>query len=444
VNPGLATLLERIGYDRFRIVAARDVHYVTDTGESILDCWGGFGTLNVGHNHPRLARARREFDELELPELCHAFVPAHAAVLAKNLALLMPGDLEVSYLCCTGSEAVEAALKLAQKAKGNPQGRVLYAEGAMHGKTLGALSVTGNERVRRHFRVVHNWRSFPFGDADALSRILDSCRSGLPSEQPIALILEPIQCGGGVMVPPSGYLARVRRLCDEHGIVFIVDEVQIGLGRTGKLFAFEHDGIVPDIVTLSKALGGGKTPVAACVARAGLYREAYGATEDATLHNSTFSEMGGPAALATETLRIIVDERLAENAARVGAYLHSRLDELWHKFPELVVDVRGRGLLAGIELRTITDVLPGGTLARQIPALDKYSEGVLSALVANELLFAHNILVAFTDFNRNVLRVEPPLTFREAHVDELTRALERVLAAGPLALVKRALVRRIG
>jgi acetylornithine/succinyldiaminopimelate/putrescine aminotransferase len=439
MNPGLFKIVQRLGYDAEQIVGARDVHYRTRAGESILDCWGGFGTFNVGHNHPRLAAVRRAVDEQERAELGHAFVPAQAAVLAKNLATLLPGDLSVSYLCCTGSEAVEAALKLAEKAQGARAGRIYYAENAMHGKTHGALSVTGNDRVQRPFKSIAGCVRFPFGDAHALRRVLGIAA---PGERPIAVIVEPIQCGGGVVVPAPGYLRQVRRICDEVGALLIVDEVQTGFGRTGKLFAFEHDGIVPDIVTFSKALGGGKAAVAACVARRKIFERAYGSTDDATLHNATFNEMTGSTAIATEMLHILYDEGLIDNAARVGGYLHGRLDELQSRFSDLVVDVRGRGLLAGIELRNIAELLPGATLGHYLPKLRALGDGPLAVLVAGDLLARHRVLVAFTDFNRNVLRIEPPLTLREQHVDRLVEGLSDVLSQGVTGLLKRTLERR--
>lgn len=442
MNPGLFKILERLGYESVQIVGARDVHYRTRQGELILDCWGGFGTFNVGHNHPRLAAVRRAVDEQERAELGHAFVPAQAAVLAKNLATVLPGDLSVSYLCCAGSEAVEAALKLAQKAQGDPAGKIYYAENAMHGKTHGALSVTGNERVQRPFKSIAGCVQYPFGDAHALRRLLAASASGAPGERAIAVIVEPIQCGGGVVVPAPGYLRQVRQICDDFSALLIVDEVQTGFGRTGKLFAFEHDDIVPDIVTLSKALGGGKAAVAACVARRKIFEAAYGSTDDATLHNATFNEMTSSTAVATEVLHILYDEGLIDNAARVGGYLHDRLDALQSRFSDLVIDVRGRGLLAGVEFRNIAELLPGATLGQYLPRLRALGDGPLAVLVAGDLLARHSVLVAFTDFNRNVLRIEPPLTLREQHVDQLVNGLSDVLEQGISGILKRTLERK--
>jgi len=443
LNPGLFRVLERLGYASVQVVAARGFHYIDSAGSEILDFWGGFGTLNVGHNHPRLAAVRRAFDEAERPELVHAFVPAQAALLAKNLARVLPAELDVSYLCCTGSEAVEAALKLAQKLKQNPAGRLLFADGAMHGKTHGALSVTGNERVKQPFKSLPNCSSFRFGDPHALASALRRTGSGAGFE-PLAVIIEPIQSGAGVIVPPAGYLRRVRQLCDEHRALMIVDEVQTGFGRTGRLFGFEHDDIVPDVVVLSKAMGGGKVPIAAYVTRGELFRKAYGSTADATLHNATFNGMGSAAAVATEVLHIIYDEGLIENAARVGSYLRQRLEAVADKYPDLVADVRGRGLLLGIELRNLTELLPASALSASLPRLRALGDGPLAVLVAARMLLAHRVLVAFTDFDRNVLRLEPPLGVSEEHADLLVDALDQTLGLGVKKLVGHAISARLG
>jgi ornithine--oxo-acid transaminase len=442
VSPGLLKLFRRLGFDRVRIARARGVCLVDEHGRELLDFCGAFGAVGLGHNHPRLAAARREYDARERPELTVGLIPAEATVLAKNLATVLPGDLSITYLCSTGSEAVEAALKLVQKAAGTPAGRLLHAEGAMHGKTAGALSVTGNARVREPFRLVPHGHAFRFGDLDSLDAALT--QRGVGGGRATAVIVEPIQSGAGVVVPPSGYLAGVRRLCDRHGAFLIVDEVQTGMGRTGRLCAFEHDGIVPDVVTLSKSLGGGKVAIAACVARRGLFRAAYGSMRDATLHNATFNGIGSAAAVATEALHVLYDEELIARAGDLGAELLERLERLASAHPDVVADVRGRGLLIGIELRAVHEVLPLQTLAARSRWVESLGDGALSALVASTLLHRYGILVGLTDFDRNVLRLTPPLNIDRQHVERFVCALSDLLSGGVLSLLGGALGRTLG
>ncbi|MCP4674637.1 MAG: aspartate aminotransferase family protein [Deltaproteobacteria bacterium] len=434
VNSGFFRILKRLGYDSVRISSAEDMYYVDASGRKIMDCWGGFGALNLGHNHPRLAEVRRRFDEEKHVEICHAFLPSHATILAENVAAVMPEGLDVCYFCCTGSEAVESALKLAEKYKRRSRGTIVYTDNAMHGKTHGALSVTGNEGVRDSFKLLSDCRSIPYGDASALRAAFESQKNLDTDREIIAVILEPIQSGGGVVVPPDGYLGDVRQICDEFGAVLIFDEVQTGMGRTGTMFAFEYEGIVPDIVVLSKSLGGGKAPIAACVANREIFKQAYGNTRDCVLHNSTFSGMGCCAALATETMHVLYDENLIENAAKQGTYFLSRLKEIHYKYSDIIADVRGRGLLIGVEFKNITELLPG-VVKSYMPQLNKLGQGALVALVAGALLYKYDILAAFTDFNRNVMRFEPPLTMKKHHVDEVVEALDEILSKGIVRLV---------
>jgi acetylornithine/succinyldiaminopimelate/putrescine aminotransferase len=431
LNPGMLTTLRRLGYHRKRLVSARGVYVEDSDGRRILDCWAGFGTLGLGHNHPRLTEVRRSFDDADLVEIAHAFIPVHATVLARNLAALLPGDLEVSYLCCTGSEAVEAALKLVQKYHPR-RGKIVYATGSMHGLTHGALSVTGYQPYRNPFKTLSGCVPVPYGDSRAMRDVL-----GAMGRDVMAVILEPIQCGAGVVIPPDGYLGDVAGMCRDTGALLVMDEVQTGLGRTGRMFAFEHEGIIPDVVLLSKSLGGGKAPVAACVSRGEVFERAYGDPRDSSLHTSTFSGMGGGCALATEVLGAIVEEGLVDNAARVGRHLLDGLGALARKHGALVTEVRGRGLLVGVELRDPTGLVPG-ELKRRLPGIHKLGEGALAALVAVSLLFEHDILVAFTEYRRNVLRLEPPLILTMEQADSVVAALDEVLSGGLTGLVAAA------
>ncbi len=404
INPGLFQIWARLGFDKIRITRAEDVYYYDADNNKILDCWGGFGSLNLGHNHPRLVQTRRRFDDENQAEICHAFVPACAAVLAKNLSMIMPGDLNISYLCCTGSEAIEGALKLAEKYKANNKGKIIYAAHAMHGKTHGALSITGYQPFQSPFKLLAGCMAVPFGDSTAIRRIMMRQAAQGSEEAVIAVVLEPIQCGAGIVVPPEGYLAMVSQMCKEFGALLIVDEVQTGLGRTGKMFAFEYDNIVPDIVTISKSFGGGKIPIAAYVTRDEIFKKAYGNSRDCILHSSTFSNMGGACSIATEAIHVLYDEELIENASVVGEYFLERLNDLVLKYPEYISEVRGRGLVLGLEFRNIMDIVPGGFGAR-LPQVKQLAQGGLVALIANILLMDHQILVAFTEFNRNVMRI---------------------------------------
>jgi acetylornithine/succinyldiaminopimelate/putrescine aminotransferase len=236
-------------------------------------------------------------------------------------------------------------------------------------------------------------------------------------------------------MPPKGYLKAVRELCDAHGVIWIADEVQCGYGRTGRFFAFEHEDVVPDIATLAKSLGGGKTAVGAYVARTPIFMKAYGSPQTALIHGpATFGWIGTACATAIEALNTLYDEDLMGNAAEQGAYLLERLRSLQTKYPALISDVRGLGLMVGIELSDISQSMPRG-MRTLVSSFDKRLRGALTGFVGALLLHDYDILVAFTEYNRNVIRLEPPLIVERSHIDRLVESLDHLLSRGVTRIV---------
>jgi len=424
MNPGQIATLKLLGFDRIVIDQAEGMYYTDRSGRKILDFFGAFGALAFGHNHPRILAARHRFAAEHRHELAIAFLSQYAATLSYDLARIAPGDLDYVFLCLSGSEAVEAALKLAERAAGPERSTVCYVEQSFHGKTRGALSVTDSEFYRAGFRLLDHVHRVPFGDAAALEQAFRADPSiGV-------FITETIQGGAGIVVPPDGYLREVRRLCDRSGVLWVADEVQCGYGRTGKFFAFEHEDVVPDVVTLAKSLGGGKTAIGAYIARAPVFLKAYGSAKTALIHGpATFGGMGEACITAIEALHVLYDEGLIDNAAEQGAHLIARLAALQAKYPDLVTDVRGRGLMVGVEFADLHRVLPRGTRALA-GRFDERLKGGLAGLVGALLLEEHGVLVAFTEYNRNVIRLEPPLVVTRDQVDTMVDALDDVLGRG--------------
>jgi putrescine aminotransferase len=294
VNPALVRLLGVFGYGRV-FVRARDVSMWDDRGTEYLDFLAGFGAVTIGHNHPRLVHRLRDFFTEDPVNLVHTGPAVHAAELAAALASRLDGGLEVSLFSSSGAEAIDAALKLARAATGRPG--FVYCRGGFPGTSLGALSVMGGERFRRPFApLAPGGEEIPFGDLDALERTLSS-------RQAAAFVVEPIQAEGGVVLPPAGYLADAGALCRRHGTLFVLDEVQTGLGRTGTLFAYQAEGIAPDVLVLAKALGGGIAPAAVTVTRPDLHQQAYGSMQRFDLHGSfsMASSAGWPAIRSSAT-----------------------------------------------------------------------------------------------------------------------------------------------
>jgi putrescine aminotransferase len=413
INPDLVNLMGLLNFDK-SFVRAKGTSIWDREDNEYLDFLGGYGALNLGHNHPELIAAVESVREL--PNLIQAAPNPLAGALARNLALFTPGELQYSFFGNSGAEAVEGALKLARAATGKM--KFISCEGSFHGKSFGALSVTGREKYRKPFAPLLPGIEFiPFGDVQALERALSQ-------KDVAAFIVEPIQGEGGIIVPPAGYLKEVRDICTKYNTLLIVDEIQTGFGRTGKMFACELDGIVPDILCLSKSFGGGVMPLAAYITTEKIWKTAYGSTEKATLHTSTFGGNTRAAAAGIATLEILFREDLSRQAAEKGEYLMQRLRQLQKKYPFLK-EVRGKGLIIGLEFaqpeKGILNRLTGG-------AMEKLASEYLGAMVAGELLNNHRIVTAYTLNNPNVIRLEPPLTVSYEQLDKLLAALDVICA----------------
>ena len=409
-NSGFASLLSLLDFDK-DFVKAQGVKLWDRAGNEYLDFLGGYGALNLGHNHPSIIQA---IDKVKgLPVLLQASLNKLVAALAHNLASITPGNLKHSFFCNSGAEAVEAALKLARAATGKK--RFLFCQGAFHGKTFGALSVTGRDKYKEAFRpLLPGCSQVPFGDLDALEE-------SLQDNDVAAFIVEPIQGEGGVIVPPPGYLKGAEQLCRRSGALLIIDEIQTGLGRTGFMFACEEENVSPDVICLSKSLGGGLMPLGAIVTTEDAWKKAYGGMEKCLLHTSTFGGNTLAAAAGIAALEVIVKEDLPGQAAEKGRYFKEKLLELNKRYG-LLKDVRGKGLLLGIEFASpegILNKISGNTLG-------KLSHEYLASLVAGELLNRFGIITAYTLNNPNVIRLEPPLIVSYEEIDYVLSSLEKI------------------
>ncbi|WP_375588497.1 aspartate aminotransferase family protein [Hoeflea alexandrii] len=430
INPGQLHFMKLLGFHKVKIETASGMYYTDQNGRKILDFFGGFGSLALGHNHPRIIEARKQFQDEDRHEIAIAFMSQYASALAKNLAAIAPGDLDMVFLGSSGSEAMEAAIKVAERAAGPGRPKIVYAQNSFHGKTKGVLSLTDSELYRGEFQLTGNTVKVPFGDIDAI-------RNAFEADPGIGVIvLETIQGGGGIIEAPVEFWQELRALCDKHGVLWIADEVQCGMGRSGHFFAFEKAGVVPDVTALAKSLGGGKTAMAAMIASRKVYMKAYGTPKTAMIHaQATFGGIGEACVTAIEGLNVMYDEDLIGNAERVGSYLIERLNGLKAKYPQIIKDVRGSGFMVGLEFQDFSQTLPA-LLRPMVALLDDKLKGSLSGFVGAELLRDHNVLVAFTEYNRNVIRLEPPLVCGREHVDEFITALDAVLGRGIVRIVR--------
>ncbi|MDW7644282.1 MAG: acetylornithine transaminase [Desulfuromonadales bacterium] len=326
-------------YGRYPIVAVRGegCRLFDADGKNYLDFVAGVAVNNLGHCHPKVVEALTEQAKRLLHCSNYYHIPQQIE-LAELLCTHSFGDRV--FFCNSGAEANEAAIKLARKYSADRSGEnrfeVITALASFHGRTLGTISATGQDKIKAGFApILPGFKYVPFGDIDALRAAV--------SPQTCAIMLEPVQGEGGVNVPPPGYLKAVRALCDAMGLLLIFDEVQVGCGRTGTLFAYEHDGIEPDIMTLAKALAGGP-PIGAMVAREEV-AESFGPGT----HGSTFGGNPLMTAAGVAAMRAILEDGVLDNCQVMGQYLYQRLADLKERF-DFVTEVRGRGLILGMEL----------------------------------------------------------------------------------------------
>ena len=364
-------------------------------GRKYIDCLGGYGVYNLGHRHPQVVEAVR--NQLERQALhSQELLDPLRAMLSKLLEMITPGRLKYSFFTNSGTESIEGALKLARLH--TERTGIIAAVGGYHGKSLGALSATGKAEIRRpYLPLMPYFQHVPFGDADMLKKTMAASHS--VGHEIAAVILEPIQGEGGVIVPPDDYLAQVREICDDFEALLIIDEVQTGMGRTGMLFAFEHYGVVPDILCLGKAFGGGVMPIGAFVSTEEIWQKMI---PDPFLHSTTFGGNPLSCAAAIAGIKVIFDEGLIEQAAEKGNYILPRLQRIARKYP-VIKAVRGKGLLIGLEF---ADNVTGYSIARA--------------------LFENGILVAGTLNNAAAIRIEPPLTISIDEIDQVLEVLEKV------------------
>jgi ornithine--oxo-acid transaminase len=410
INPQFMRVLKTIGFDR--VWARGEGQYLYDRdGTRFLDVLGGFGMFNVGRNNPRVRAALIETLELETPGSVQLGVSLLPGLLGEELLKRTPPRLARVLFTSSGTEAVEAALKLGRAATG--RSRVVSAVHGFHGLTLGALSANGGPPfVERFGPLLPGFAHVPFGDLDALEQ-------ELRGEDVALFIVEPIQ-GHGVNVPPAGYLEAAQELCRRYGTLFAVDEVQTGFGRTGKLFAFEHWGLDPDLVTVAKSLSGGYVPIGGLLMAERVYDGVFDSLEHSVSHGSTFAPNDLAMAAGLATLRELDEARLVERAAGLGQLLLERTEALVAEH-DVVREVRGLGLMWAMEFAQPE----GGSLSWRV--MERMQTGLFAQLVVVPLFTDHHILSQVAGHDLPVLKGLPPLVLSEQDIDDFATALDDVI-----------------
>jgi ornithine--oxo-acid transaminase len=413
LNAQLVRVLKTIGFD-VSYTEARGQYLYDAAGNRYLDLLSGWGVFNVGRNHPTVVEALRDVLCAELPHLVQMDVTVLAGVLAERLLARMPGGLERMFFCNSGTEAVESAIKLCRFA--TRRSKLVYCEHGFHGLTYGSLSMNGDESYKEGFgTLLPDAAKIPFDDLGALE-------NALRGRDVAAFIVEPI-VGHGVLIPSDGYLAGAAALCKKYGTLFVADEVQTGLGRTGRFLAVEHWGVEPDLVLLAKSLSGGFVPVGAVACRKWVFDAVFDRMDRMAVHGSTFSKNNLAMAAGLATLEVLEQERLVENAASIGAQIMDDLRALIPRF-EFLKAVRGKGLMIALEFGRPSSL----SLRAAWKLLEAANTGLFCQMITIPLYARHRILSQVAANNMHVVKFLPPLTLNQDDRRWIVSACEDVIA----------------
>jgi ornithine--oxo-acid transaminase len=413
LNPQMGRILRTLGIDKTWVGGDR-AHLIDAAGERYLDLIAGYGVFALGRNHPDVIAGVQDVLAAGTANLPQLGVTLLSGVLAEQLLARAPASVGAMVPANTGTEAVEAALKISRAATGRQ--RVLYADHGFHGLTLGSLSVNGNDEFRDGFGpFLPGCEAVPYGDLEAIEREL--ARGDVA-----AVLLEPVQ-GKGVHIPPDGYLSGVQRLCRDAQTLFVCDEVQTGIGRTGRFLALEHWHLQPDLICVAKALSGGLVPIGGVLVSRAAFDRVFDGMERAVRHGSTFGTNDLAAAAALATLRVIERDGVVAHAERMGALLLELTRPLVDEF-EVVREVRGLGLMWAIEFGA-----PAGGGSRAVfNAVERAQPGLFAQLITVPLFHEHRVLVQVAGHRMNVVKALPSLLIDEQEVRSFAGALADVVA----------------
>ncbi|GHC00699.1 aspartate aminotransferase family protein [Cerasicoccus arenae] len=412
VNSTLVKVLRTIGFDK--VYASAKGSYLYDAeGQDYLDFLSGYGVFNIGRNHPLLAKTIKDVLDLDMSNMVQMDCALLSGLLAEKLVEITPPHLDAVFFCNSGAEAVEGALKFALGATG--RNRILSLSGAYHGLTLGALSVTNNGNFQEGFgKLLPGVEQVIYGDLNDLE---DKLRQG----DVAAFIAEPVQ-GKGVYFPADDYFPQAQALCRRYGALFIMDEVQTGLGRTGKMWALEHWNLEPDILTVAKALSGGYVPAAAFLTRRDIHQRVFSRLDRCVVHSTTFGRNNLAMACGLATIHVLQHEKLVENAAWAGQIIEQKLLELKANH-ELIKDVRVKGCMVAIEFgepRSMKMKLAW----KGIHAVDK---GLFPQMIVTPMMNKHRVLTHVAGHNLDIVKALPPLVIGETEIHRFISSLDDVL-----------------
>lgn len=438
-NQKLPDIYKKFAFGRELIIEARGAFLKTKSGKTVLDLTGGLGVANFGHNHDSILKVRKLYNESYRPEIHKSYLNPFLAAASKNLSDALNSSLRYSFFCNSGAEAVDGALKISFKRYNGNRRFVLHSDRSFHGKTIGAGSISAGDNFvggkgRFYFQKIPNVLSYEFNSIDS---IISQCNS-VGVNNVYAIFVEPFSCST-LTETSEQFLLKLREFCNAHNITLVFDEIYSGFAKCGPNFYFQKYGTEPDIICLSKALGGGKSSISAYVTNPNVYQQSYGTPAGALTHSTTYNSFGEECATAMEACRILVEENLSTKSLAIEAFLFTKLNELKNKYPHIIHDVRGAGTHFGL---VIKDQFPlFAPIVKLIP-IDFTSDPLFlkklyTTALANSFWEDGNMLVAFTSNQDVILNISPAPITKIKDLEMYLSKIDTLLAQDPKSLVTR-------
>ena len=437
VNPAIEQLFNSFDLGHEVIDYSEGVWIYTKDNKKILDVTGGIGVLTHGHNHPRILKTRINFQNKKKMEVNKTIFSPYTAVLSHNISQLLPETLNYSFFCNSGAEAVEGAIKLAYKYFQGTRQFILHSDIAFHGKLLGSGTITASKEVDFKFPSISNTSKFEYNNIDSITEQVEKHRKSDGTSNVYAIIIETFSASY-LRSCDNDFLKQLKSLCTQNGILLIFDEIYTGWYKTGNRFNFLDSEVIPDILTTSKSLGGGKASISAYISTGDVLKKAYGDIKSATLHTTTYNGFAEECATAIEAINIMEEENYHEKSLNIEKITKNRCKKLLEKFDSQILEYRGQGSLHGIYFKTDSGF---GKILSLIPFSmtrdKKFLSKIISASISNWLFKNYKILVLFSTTENSGILFAPSLIINEKEINYFFDSLEETLEHGIWKIVSK-------
>jgi len=455
VSKSQVDLIGSFGFGNDLVDYAEGSYLYLKNGRKIIDFTGGIGVLGHGHNHPRILSSRIDFQNKKRMEVHKNYFSPYMAALSHNFAALMPGNLKYSYFPNSGAEAVEGAVKMAYKYHNGERTSIIVSNISFHGKLLGAASFTKSPELHFDYPKVNNVEVFEYNNFESLETIINKN----PSDY-FAVMVEPFSASSLYELSDE-FLIKLRKICTEHNIILIYDEVYTGWGKTGSLMNFmrqcqitdnyaeaDHkccEKFTPDILTTAKTIGGGKASISGYIADEKVFKKAYDNLKDATLHSTTYYGFGEESVTALEAINIVVDENYPKIANDMGNYITQKVKNLKEKYPEIILDFRGKGLLQGIEFKIEMNLLSNlvKLLPESISSDQQFVEKLCVGSLISHLYDEYGLLCYYGSNQKIMFKIAPSATIKKEDIDYFFESLESTLQKGFVSIISNFVKRKV-